>query len=85
MLCILSGALFLQVSCLAAVIPAGLALSYDKTTNANKDHLRTAGGGVALGAAVVAMATEICFVVLRFLNIGVLNYQIRWFLIVVSR
>ncbi len=39
---------------------------------------------MVVAVAVIAMVIQIGFVLLRFLNIGIINYKIKWFLIVVS-
>ena len=40
--------------------------------------------GLVVAVATVALVVELALVVLRFVNIGVVNYKIRLFLIAVS-
>ena len=69
----------------AAVIPAGVALSNgDHAVSRTRDDERSAASGLVLGVGVVSIFLELCFIVVRFANIGVINYKIRWFLIAVS-
>ena len=65
------------------MIAAGVALSpnYNGFT---KDNERTASSSLVVGVAVITIAVETLLIVIRFLNIGLINYSIKLFLIAVS-
>ena len=42
------------------------------------------GGGVGVGSAVLIIVWEILMIILRFLNIGLLNVKSKIFLVIVS-
>ena len=67
--------------CAGALIAAGVAL----TTDTSHELLRKSVSSVVFGVALVSVLMEGLLILLRFLNIGVLNYKIRWFLLAVSR
>ena len=72
-----------QVLSASALIAAGVALT-PKYDVAKYDTERKSAGSLVVGVALVTVAVELIFIILRFLNVGLLNYKIKWFLIVVS-
>lgn len=65
-----------------ALIAAAISLtpSYDR---AEHNAERKSAGSLVVGVAFFTVAIEIGFILLRFLNVGVINYAIKWFLILV--
>lgn len=74
----------LQCLALVALIPAGVALSNNTIASDTMKQERIGGSGLVVGVTVVTLAWEIGFIVLRFVNVGIVNYKIRWLLIAVS-
>ena len=69
---------------LTALLPAVVALSKtDADLNKDRGHERTGSSGLVVGVASIAIGVEIIFIILRFVNVGIVNYKIRWFLTVV--
>ncbi len=66
-----------------ALVAAGIALS-PPSTGTGHNLERKAAGIVVVGVAVCTCVLEVCLIVLRFANVGLLNYKIKWFLIAVS-
>lgn len=57
-------------------------------TNLNRQTLlfnSYAGGGIGVGVAVLIVVWEILMIVLRFLNIGLLNIKSKIFLVIVRK
>ena len=73
----------LQVFCAGALIAAGVALTTD-IHGGSHELLRKSASSVVFGVALVSVIMEGLLILLRFLNIGVMNYKIRWFLLAVS-
>lgn len=77
--------LFYQVLCIIVLVTAAVALSKDDSGSTNDQKTkRTLACGLVVGVAVITLVIQVGFTVLRFANVGILNYAIRWFLIVVS-
>ena len=74
----------LQVLSASALIAAGVALTPKYDAPPKYDTERKSAGSLVVGVALVTVAVELIFIILRFLNVGLLNYKIKWFLIVVS-
>ena len=69
---------------LSCIIAAGVALSNHASASDDLDNKRTLSGGLVVFVGVVTMIVEAVFIALRFANVGILNYKIKWFLIIVS-
>lgn len=73
---------YFQVLGVGALIAAAISLtpSHD---GANHNAERKAAGSLVVGVAIFTVAIEVGFILLRFLNVGLLNYAIKWFLLLV--
>ena len=66
-----------------AMIPAGVALS-DANRESHMLRKKILGAvGLVMGMALVGVALEVGLIILRFLNIGIINYKIKWLLVLV--
>ena len=77
------------MSCIALIVPG--ALSTIKIDDTDKDtsvkEVRSLGKavcGIVIVSGVIGVALELVIIILRFINVGLINLKIKYFLLAVS-
>ena len=78
-----------QVGCIAVIIPAAMATididkEHDKETSKELLSVGKAVCGIVVVAGLVGVVLELATIILRFVNVGLINYKIKYFLLAVS-
>ena len=77
----------IQVGCIAVIIPAAMA-TVDIDENHEKDKAIHSLGktvcGIVIVGGLVGVVLELAAIILRFVNVGFINYKIKYFLLAVS-
>lgn len=71
--------LYFQVAAIATIVPAILALGNSK----NDETVGKATAVIVMCVAAAGIILEVALIILRFLNVGILNMNSRLFLLVV--
>jgi hypothetical protein len=77
------------VSCIAVIVPGALAtMNIDTVKDAGvKEETKSLGKAVCaivIVGGVVGVALELATIILRFVNVGLINMRIKYFLLAVS-
>ena len=78
-----------QVGCIAVIIPAAIAtVDIDKNNNKgiSKEILSVGKAvcGIVIVGGLVGVVLELAAIILRFVNVGLINYKIKYVLLAVS-
>ena len=79
-----------QVGCIAVIIPAAMATididtkKHDKGTSKELISVGKAVCGIVVVGGLVGVVLELATIILRFVNVGLINYKIKYFLLAVS-
>ena len=74
------------MSCIALIVPDALStIKIDDTTNVKEARsLGKAVCGIVIVSGVIGVALELVIIILRFVNVGLINLKIKYFLLAVS-